>query len=200
MGDAYQSILAVETRGKSSTQIPSLYLGAIIIISCAACFTPIELFLVEIWPVHGFYSLLLLVASLPGAWLSDRLIPDRYYDTKFFESSGVYERLGIRFFKRLVPDGDYVNRIIRHSTPDYRLICSGYSLVRFEARTRLAERCHLAGLWLSLPSAVYALLLGWNKFALWLLLPNLPFHLYPILLQRYTRARIQKINKRIKRD
>lgn len=199
MGDVFRSALAVDARGKSATQLSGLYLGAVIIFSCAVSFTPIELFLVEIWPRHGFFSLLLVVVPLIAGGVFAQLLPERYYRIKPCESSGrVYERLGIRFFKRFVPKGDYVNRIIRNSEPGYRVVCDEESIVRFEIETRLAEKCHLAGLWLALPCTVYALLLGWNKFALWMLLPNVPLHLYPILLQRYTRARIQRVLKREK--
>jgi Glycosyl-4,4'-diaponeurosporenoate acyltransferase len=138
--------------------------------------------------------------SLIAGWIIVRLLPERYYQIKSFESSGrVYERLGIRFFKRFVPNGDYINRRIRHSEPVYRVICDENSIVKFEAGTRLAERCHIVSLLLMLPSAAYALMLGWNNFALWILLPNIPLHLYPVLLQRYTRARIQKVLNRGKR-
>jgi hypothetical protein len=199
MGDAFRSTLAAEAAGKSA-QISGLYLGAVIIVSCAVSVTPIELFIIEVWPRHGLFSLLLFVAPLIAGWVFARLLPERYYRIKPCESSGrVYERLGIRSFKRFVPNGDYVNRIIRRSDSGYRVVWDEESIVRFEARTRLAEKCHLAGLWLALQCAVYALLSDWNKFALWLLLPNLPFHIYPILLQRYTRARIQRVLNRAKR-
>ena len=153
----------------------------------------------EIWPLHGFYSLTLFVAPIIPAWLFDRLLSERYYRVRGWESSGrVYERLGIRFFKRFVPNGDYINRIIRHSDKSYRVIRDAESTVRHGDMTRLAERCHLAALWLPVPCIVYALMLGWNKFALWLFLANVPIHVYPVLLQRYTRARIQKVLTRRK--
>ena len=42
------------------------------------------------------------------------------------------------------------------------------------------------------PAAVYATYAGWSGMALWLALPSIPLHLYPALLQRYTRARMAK--------
>jgi len=197
MGDDCSSALAVDARGKSATQIPSLYLGIIIIVSCAACFVPIELFLVEIWSQHGFFSLLFFIIPFITGCLIAELLPEQFYRIKSFESSGrIYERLGIRFFKHFVPNGDYINRVIRHYEPGYKIIYDENSIVEFEAGIRLAERCHIVSLLLVLPSVVYALILGWNGFALWLLLPNIPLHLYPVLLQRYTRARIQRVLKR----
>lgn len=194
MGDVCGTALAFDAGGKGAAQVSGRYLGAVIVVSCAACVTPVELFIVEVWPRHGFFSLLLVIAPVAAGWATARLLPERYYRIRAFESGGrVYEWLGIRLFKRFVPDGDYVNRLVRRSDPGYRLVRDADSLVRFEARTRLAEKCHVAGLWLALPCAAYALLLGWDGFALWLLLPNVPLHLYPVLLQRYTRARIQRV-------
>jgi hypothetical protein len=189
--------VAVGGEGEDKTRIVGGYRGALIILDCAACFVPIELFLIEIWPRHGLISLLFIIAPLLAGWQVARLLPERYYRIKPLELSGrLYERLGIRFFKRFVPNGDYINRIIRRTEPGYRVISDKGSIIELESRTRLAETCHLAGLFLPLPSAVYALMLGWDLFALWMILPFIPFHLYPVLLQRYTRARIAKVRIR----
>ena len=197
MGDAFRSALAIETAGAEAAQISNLYLGAMIVVNCAFCLTPVELFLVEIWPRHGFFSLLLFVAPLIVGCAIARVLPERYYRIRHFESSGrVYERIGIRFFKRFVPNGDYINQVIRRSQPGYRVVHDRDSIVNHEAATRWAERCHIVSLFLVVPCTAYALMLGWNKFALWLVLPNIPLHLYPILLQRYTRARIQNVLRR----
>ena len=42
------------------------------------------------------------------------------------------------------------------------------------------------------PAAVYATVAGWLGMALWLTLPGIPLHVYPVLLQRYTRARMAR--------
>jgi Glycosyl-4,4'-diaponeurosporenoate acyltransferase len=185
--------LAVDTRN-SAARISDLYLGAIIVINCAFCLTPIELFLIEIWPRHGFSSLLLFVAPLVVGSVVARLLPERYFRVRKLEASGrLYEWVGIRFFKRLVPNGVCINQLMRRSDPNYRLIYDRSSMIDFEASTRFAERCHVVSLFLILPCTVYALNLGWYKFALWLVLPNIPLHVYPILLQRYTRSRIDRV-------
>jgi hypothetical protein len=45
----------------------------------------------------------------------------------------------------------------------------------------------------ALPAIAYALSTGSFKFALYFLIVNIALNLYPILLQRYTRARIIRI-------
>ena len=197
MTDACHSISARGAAAKSTNRISGLYMGAIIILSCAVSVVPIELFLIEIWPRHGFSSLLLFVGPLVAGGIIARILPERYYRIRSFESGGrIYERLGVRFFKRFVPNGDYVNRRIRQAHPNYRVIFDQESMVRFEVGTHLAEALHIGGLILAVPCSAYALLLGWNKFALWLLLANIAVHFYPVLLQRYTRSRIQTVLNR----
>lgn len=191
------SIFGAGNRRNSPTRLSDWYLGAIIIFSVAACIVPIELFIVEIWPRHGLFSLLLVIVPLLAGGLIVQSLPERYYQTTKIELRGrLYELMGIRFFKRVVPNGDYINRINRRFEPNYRIIGDKASIFEYEANTRLAERCHLISLILVIPSAIYALALGWNQFALWLLLPNIPLHLYPVLLQRYTRARIECVVNR----
>jgi Glycosyl-4,4'-diaponeurosporenoate acyltransferase len=182
---------------KEAAKITGPYLGAIIVISCAFCFTPIELLILEIWPHQGFLSLLLVIGPLCVVPTAFKHVPDSYFDIKRFEGDGrVYELLGIRFFKRLVPNGLYINQLVRRVDPVYRIIRNKHSMIEFEAQTILAERCHLVSLLLMVPSAIYALMLGWYVFAALIVLPNIPLHVYPVLLQRYTRARIQNALQR----
>lgn len=191
------TILAARDRPKTGTDVQGLYLGGMIIVNTAVSFVPLELFVLELWNVHGYRSLLLIFLPLVLAWLVAQSLPDSYYRTKRFESSGrLYEALGIRWFKRFTPNGDCINRINRRFDPEYSVLGSHESIVEFEARTRTAERCHLISLIFVMPSVFYALALGWNQFVLWLLLPAIPLHLYPVMLQRYTRARIERVLQR----
>lgn len=181
-------------------KLPAYYHAVMIIVSCTVSIVPLELFLLEIWPRHGFFSLLLLLLPLIGGSLFAISLSQCYYRIKRFEANGsLYERLGIRFFKHFVSDGDYVNRIARRNDAGYKVISDEDSILRVEAGTRWAECLHVAWLVLTLPSAAYALMLGWNKFALWLFLPNTLLHFYLVLLQRYTRARIHRVLSQRKR-
>jgi hypothetical protein len=194
MRDVFQFVSAVAAGEHSQPRISKLHFGAIIILSWTACVIPIEFFVIELWPRHGFSSLLLVLGSILAAGMVTKLLPEPYYRIRTFESGGrIYELLGVRFFKRFVPKGDYINQSIRQYHPGYKIVFDEKSIVRFEAGTRLAERLHVGAFVLSLPCFAYALLLGWNGFAVWLIVPNLAFHVYPVLLQRYSRGRIQTI-------
>ena len=136
---------AITAAGRSTgSRLPGWHHAAMIIISCTACILPLELFLLEVWPRHGSASLLLLLLPLIGGSLLSLSLPQQYYRTKSFEASGnVYERLGVRFFKRFVSDGDYINRVARQSDPGYRVVSDEDSILRVEAGTRWAESLHL---------------------------------------------------------
>src|SRR5215472_7924009 len=120
--------------------------------------------------------------------------PDSYFRPKAFELRGkLYEAMGVRLFRRFMMDGDYMNRRLRRAVPNYRFIAGRDSMRRFEALTRANERGHLILLLSGLPPTVYAVASGWPKFAAYFVIVNILLNVYPILLQRYTRARICRI-------
>lgn len=111
-----------------------------------------------------------------------------------FERDGrFYERLGIRWFKRIATQGDYWNKRRRRSDPGFRNVKELNSAIEWEARTRLNEFVHLCSLVVGL--AIMVFLYSHNKYA-WLVamfFVVLIWDVYPIMLQRYNRARIWRI-------
>jgi hypothetical protein len=119
-------------------------------------------------------------------------LPPSYYRVQSFERSGrVYEALGVRLFRRLVPDGDYANRWRRRTSPGFRILANRAAARAFLGRTEESERGHLVLLLLGLPSIALAWQVGWYGWAIYLGVGNVLVNLYPVLLQRYTRARLQ---------
>jgi hypothetical protein len=118
-------------------------------------------------------------------------LPPSYYRVRSFERSGrVYKMLGVRQFRRFVPDGDLANRWARRRDPSHRVIHGRRSAAAFLCQTEESERAHLVLLTLGVVSAGFALYIGWPGWAFYLSVGNVLVNLYPILLQRYTRARI----------
>ena len=111
-----------------------------------------------------------------------------------FERDGrLYERLGIRWFKRIATQGDYWNERRRRSDPSFRNVKDFNSAIEWEARTRSNEFLHLCSL------AVGVVIMVWlysrNKYT-WMIaifFVALIWDVYPIMLQRYNRARILRI-------
>ena len=153
---------------------------------------PIGLFLGALWNDGRPFSMVKSVAGMSVAMLA-LFLPAGYYRPKHFELSGrFYECLGVRWFKRWTPDGDHVVRYIRHFLPDYKVITGRCSLGGLDMRTRRSEQGHLLWLLVTATPILYALVCGWAVLASWLFLGNLVINVYPIMVQRYNRARVQR--------
>lgn len=132
-----------------------------------------------------------LVAGCIALWW---VLPRRYFRVHRFERTGrLYEKLGVRAFRHVAPDGDLINRWVRRSVPGYRVVQGRRAAAALVARTERSERGHAVLLMLGMVSAGYAWALGWRGWALYLTVGNLLVNLYPILLQRYTRSRLHSI-------
>lgn len=126
------------------------------------------------------------------------LLPEQYYATKDFERTGrVYELLGVRLFKWLVYRGPF-----RVFSPNMRLsrFSEGrdpHTLRRLEHYTREGEASHVLVFVLVLPFAGYAALRGWLDAVVWLMAFNVILNIYPVILQRYHRNRLQKLLQKL---
>ncbi|HEY0734527.1 MAG TPA: hypothetical protein VGD69_06450 [Herpetosiphonaceae bacterium] len=121
--------------------------------------------------------------------LIDFALPSGYYRIHAFERSGrVYERVGIRRFKRLM-----LREPLSRLNPALRLSHDRtFSALRqLDHEMRKAETSHVYILIFMLSLTGYALLRQWLDAASWLLAFNLLLNGYPIILQRYNRARLQ---------
>jgi hypothetical protein len=136
-------------------------------------------------PVSG-----VLFAACVALWW----VPSSYYTIRQCERSGrLYEAMGVRLFRWLVPDGDAANKWRRRREPTFRVIRNRRYASAFVQRTELSERSHLVMLALGSLSAAFAWQIGWTGWALYLGVGNVLVNLYPMLLQRYTRARLVSI-------
>lgn len=121
-------------------------------------------------------------------------LPASYYQIRAFERSGrLYELLGVRLFRWFVPDGDAANKWRRRREPSFRIIRNRRDALAFRPRTELSERGHLVLLALGSFSAAFAWMIGWQGWAVYLGVGNVLVNLYPVLLQRYTRARLLSV-------
>jgi hypothetical protein len=142
----------------------------------------------DLGPPLPVFALLSLSCVIPW-WL-----PRSYYRVRPFERNGrLYEALGVRVFRRLVPDGDFANRWRRRKNPGYRVVVNRAAARAFLVRTEESERGHLVLLLLGLPAIALAWQVGWYGWAIYLAAGNVLVNLYPVLLQRYTRGRLQPL-------
>ena len=178
-----------------SGRLHYLYWTLIFLLTIAFGFGPLYVFVQEIERLHGHISATAFwLVPMGFATISMSRLPAGFYQCRPFERGGrIYEWLGVRYFRFVVPHGDGINWLVRRSQPGYRVVRDHQTMADYEARTIRAEAFHLGCLIMMTPAAVYATVAGWYGIALWLTLPSLPLHLYPALLQRYTRARMAKV-------
>ena len=144
--------------------------------------SPLFAFLVN-WLVMSWVatsSEVIQVAFAPG-----------YYAIQPFEQDGrVYERAGIRFFKRLVRRGPLGIFSLNLRLPPEKTVPT---LRLLEGKMRNAETMHVLIFLLMFLFIGYALFQGWLDAVGWLLLFNCLLNVYPIMLQRYNRIRLQAL-------
>jgi len=150
------------------------------------------------WSLEQFgarsFGFAFLVVWVPMAWLGtiSRVVtprlPERYHALRRFEQDGrVYERLGVRLIKRLLRRGPLAVfnpdlHLPSEPTPD--------KLARLDQRMRDAEASHAILLLLTLGVVGHAAARGWWTAAGWTLLFDVLVNGYPVMLQRYNRARL----------
>jgi hypothetical protein len=111
-----------------------------------------------------------------------------------FERDGrFYERLGIRWFKRFATQGDFWNKLRRNSNPGFRNVKDFRSAIEWEARTRTNEFRHFCSLAVGMAIMTWLYLRGEYAWLAAVFFAVLVWDIYPIMLQRYNRARIWRI-------
>ncbi len=114
-----------------------------------------------------------------------------YYRERPFERTGqVYERLGIRLFKKLVRRGPLAIFSPTLRFPKEKTV---WALQSLSAEMQKAETGHAVIFVLVLLFVGYALLKGWLDAVAWMLLFNILVNGYPIMLQRYNRIKLQEL-------
>ena len=155
---------------------------------------PIQLFLFSTLDTHAWLPVLVLTAF---SVMLAALLPNGYFRLRRTEADGrVYAALGVRQFRSLVTYGEPMLRLMRRINPKSRARLNSSTLAERERSTRRTEKIHWALLLGSVPAAVWAILVRESWFAVYLLVANVPMNVYPILLQRYTRARLARIRER----
>jgi len=144
--------------------------------------SPVSAFLVN-WLMMSWIAVIGQVVHLSFA--------PGYYRKKPFERTGqVYERLGIRLFKKLVRRGPLA---IFSPTLRFPKEKTALTLQSLLGEMQKAETGHALIFVLVLLFVGYALLQGWLDAVAWMLLFNILVNGYPIMLQRYNRIKLQEL-------
>ncbi len=147
-------------------------------------------------PLRPFNFTIPVPATLPfliciGLSLLPFVLPKAYFRPKSFERGKFYPRLGIRWFRYLAPDGEFINRRLRRIDPSYQVILNRAALRNHIQGTYSNERWHSAFFLAGLFTQIFALITGQYVWAILLTITNITFNLYPAMHQRYKRARLR---------
>jgi hypothetical protein len=115
-------------------------------------------------------------------------LPDRYHTLRTFERSGrMYERMGVRGVKWLLRRGP-----LAVFNPDLHLPAerTPSNLEHLAQRMRDAEASHAVLFVATLAVVAHAALHGWWSAAVWTLAFDVLMNGYPVMLQRYNRAKL----------
>jgi hypothetical protein len=135
--------------------------------------------------------LVAMTALLLAGLLAAMRLPGRYFASRGWERGGrVYRRVGVHRFGAIVPGG----RVVRRFAGDGAAPWLDAALLRsLEQGTRDSEQTHWWWLFTTLAVVLWAWSIGSRWTALLLLVLSVPLNVYPILLQRYIRARLTRI-------
>lgn len=117
--------------------------------------------------------------------------PSTYYDIRPFERTGqFYERVGVRLVKKLLRRGP-----LRVLSPTLRFPKekTASALRILENEMRKAETVHSLTFVLMLLFVGYVAINDWLDAVMWMLLFNILLNVYPIMLQRYNRIKLQEL-------
>lgn len=143
------------------------------------------------YPADDVAPSLAAFAAVLAACFAPCLLPRTWYDCwEGGRGTRLYRVIGVRTFKFFATNGDLINRWARRLDPRYRLVRDEASARAWADQTRAGERSHLVLLLMGLATAGYAARIGWFGWAMGLTASSIVFHLYPVILQRYTRCRV----------
>ncbi len=126
-------------------------------------------------------------AALVGPFL----LPRGWFRPRRFERGGLYPALGLRLFRALATDGDWINGRLRRLDPAYRVVRDRRTRDEHVGGSIRNERWHTAWLLLGLVTAASAVSTRQYGWAMAVTLFNAAFNLYPVMHQRYKRARLR---------
>jgi hypothetical protein len=118
-------------------------------------------------------------------------LPEKWLHLRPWESDGsIYCRLGIESYKKALLGSPF------GANPFLKFHGRRSQLPELEQFTRTAEMGHLTLLVASTGVIAVASLNGYWRTALFLTVLNVPWNVYPVLLQRHTRSRLMRIRRR----
>jgi hypothetical protein len=106
-----------------------------------------------------------------------------------------YESLGVKFIRKFVQHGEYINKLYRKAQPHYRVVKDKAGAAQYMKTIMMYERFHFMCFVFFLSTAVHALISSHYMLFIIIFIANVMYNIYPMLLQQYNRARIARFIK-----
>ena len=119
----------------------------------------------------------------------DLSFPERYFRPRAIERPWLYEWIGVRLFKRAMR-----SRLYRRINPDFRLRDGRRGLARLREALDSSEAAHAVLFLIVAALAAVAMAVAWFDAAGWLMFWNVLLNGYPVMLQRYNRLRLSRLD------
>ena len=166
-----------------------IHLGLIILITIGLTYVIVKYIGVTGFLFAWILNFMLMMCVLMFTETLKPKFDSDYYKTKDWENKGkIYENFGINIFRKLLVLVGW-EKLNKKSNPvknDFE------ALVFLEYRTKQSEFGHLIIFFIVLGFNIYVALKFTFAESLWLLFLNVILNVYPILLQRYNRPRLQR--------
>ena len=134
--------------------------------------------------LYIFFLFSLIFALLPG------VVFRRF---QLSRNRKFYERLGVKFIRQFVQNGTFVNRAIRKNNPEYKLIKDRTQARQYLNTINMYERYHLLCFIFFALTFIHSLINQRYITAVLILVVNVIYDVYPILIQQYNKLRVMKI-------
>ncbi len=160
--------------------------------------------LINFAPVYFFYAQpgklqhlwMVIAISLIGYFL-----PISFYNRlQISKSKKTYHKLGIRTIRKYAQDGDLINKIIRKKYPDYKGHSGKQNFQKHIGKTYFYEKFHFVCLLFFLITMVLAFMQQNVVLGVLIIVANILYNVYPIMLQQYNRLRIQLLIKHTRKQ
>jgi hypothetical protein len=145
-------------------------------------------------PVIGFWAAansMRLCYIFIGISAMSLLLPARYLQLS--NNPKFYESIGVKLIRKLVQNGDLVNKFNRKSNPQHTVIKGKTNALKYMQTIVMYERYHFICFVFFLLTTVYTIINAQYSFTLIIIIANIIYNICPILLQQYNRARLAKL-------
>jgi hypothetical protein len=140
------------------------------------------------------YLYLFIVASLTPVFISNS-----YLDKlKFAKTRTAYKKMGVEVINKFTQNGAIINAMVRKKFPHYRGVQpNSRSVKKLIGQSYMQEKFH----WLMFLFFILVMLYAfYDQHILWaliILITNLFYNVYPILLQQYIRLKLSSVRHRL---